>query len=212
MPVIQQELAYNGHKQCHALKYQFISCPDGLVFCSVLFPGHQHDSHIATNTKLVCWAQWNAKTEAGEQLYLFSNQAYGNSSAIITKFCGNIITSMEANFNYIMSKFRIQVEWAIGHILTQWLHFSVKCWQQTGLTPVGQDWLVGVLLCNAKTCMIGNQVSMRLGCDPPMLKDYFSSPQVRRATVSPNPSISQSGVNMQDITDNEEETLVEHVV
>ena len=176
MPVEQEELVYNGHKRCHALKYQFISCPDGLIFCSLPFEGRRHDAHIVTDTGLVQWAAQHAKNEQGEQLYLFGDPAYANSRAILTKFRGNIISSMQADFNYIMSKFRVQVEWAIGLIPNQWPRFSVKRRQQTGATPVGQDWLVGVLLFNAKTCLVGNQVSKRLRCDPPTLEEYFCSP------------------------------------
>lgn len=183
-----------------------------LVFCSNPFLSCWHDAHMAADMNLVAWAHWHAKTESSKQLYLFGDQAYGNSVAIITKFWGNIINSMQAEFNHIMSKFWIQVEWSISHITTQWLCFSMKQQQKTGLTPVGQDWLVSVMLNNAKTCLIGNQVSMRLGCMSLTLDEYFSNPRVTRSMVSPNPSIPQSRVNRQDMADNKEETLVEHVL
>ncbi|SPO23268.1 uncharacterized protein UTRI_01946 [Ustilago trichophora] len=211
-PMVQEELVYNGHKRLHALKYQFIALPDGMVFCSVPFVGRRHDAWIVAETKLVQWAERHAKNEDGEQLYLFGDQAYGVSQAILTKFRGNIISSYQADFNYIMSKYRVQVEWAIGMIPAQWPRFSVKRQQKTGASPVGQDWMVAVLLFNAKTCIVGNQISKHMGCNPPELHEYFTSTRIRRTWVSPDPELNGSGVNSQAAADNEEETLVEHVL
>ncbi|SOV07991.1 uncharacterized protein UDID_17254 [Ustilago sp. UG-2017a] len=157
LPRFWQETVYNGPKQCHALKYQFNSLPNGLIFCSMPYVDRRHDAYVVADTDLVGWARDNAKNEAGEQMYLYGDQAYGNSAAIVTAFGGNIISSMQDAFNHIMNKFRIQVEWPIGMIPRQWPRFSVKREQKTGLTPMGQDWLVGVLLFNAKTCLVGNQ-------------------------------------------------------
>ncbi|CCF50362.1 hypothetical protein NDA11_000178 [Ustilago hordei] len=212
MPVSQQETVYNGPKQCHALKYQFISLPNGLIFCSMPYVDRRHDAYVVADTDLVGWARDNAKNEAGEQMYLYGDQAYGNSAAIVTAFGENIISSMQDAFNHIMNKFRIQVEWSIGMIPRQWPRFSVEREQKTGLTPMRQDWLVGVLLFNAKTCLVGNQVSMRLHCSPPSLEEYFSNWRVRRTIVSPDSTLSQSEVPSQAMADNEDETLVENVL
>lgn len=181
-----------------------------LIFCLVPYAGHHHNAYIVNNTDLVGWAQQHAKNKAGKQMYLYGNQAYGNSDAIVTAFGGNIINSMKEAFNHIMNKFCIQVEWCNGYIPCQWPRFSVKREQKTGLTPVGQDWLVGVLLFNAKTCIVGNQVSKRMGCMPPSLEEYFSNRQVTRTMVSPDPILPQSGIPSQSMADNKDETLVEH--
>ena len=70
MPVLQQETVYNGHKQCHALKYQFISLPNELIFCLVPYAGCHHDAYVVNDTDLTGWAQQHAKNKAGEQMYL----------------------------------------------------------------------------------------------------------------------------------------------
>ena len=211
-PVVQEELVYNGHKRTHALKYQIIALPDGLMFCSEPFVGRRHDAWIVAETGLVDWAERHAKSEDGQQMYLYGDQAYSVSHAILTTFRGNIISSYRSDFNYLMGKYRVQVEWAIGMVPAQWPRFSVKRQQKSGASPIGQDWMVAVLLLNAKTCVVGNQIGKYMHCNPPELDQYFSSPRVRRTWVSPDPRQDKSGVNLQEEADDEEETMVEHVL
>lgn len=73
---IDQENSYNSHKQVHAVKWQFIVTPDGLLFLLGLFDGHWHNAHMVNESLLVLWAMEHARGEDGEQQYLYGDQAY----------------------------------------------------------------------------------------------------------------------------------------
>ena len=105
MPMIDQETSYNGHKQVHALKWQFITTPDGLLFVDGPFDGRNHDSHLVSKSMLVEWAVEHAKGEDGEQRYLYGDQAYGILPAIILPFRRNLVDREHKVFNYLMSKY-----------------------------------------------------------------------------------------------------------
>lgn len=123
MPMLDQQEVYNGHKRLHALKYQIIATPDGLLFSSEPYNGRHHDGHIVSELQLVRWADVSAKGLDGKQRYLYGNQAYGVSSAIISPFKGNLISSQEECMNHMLSKYRVTVEWGIGMISMQWPRF-----------------------------------------------------------------------------------------
>ena len=154
------------------------------------------------------WAVEHAKGEDGEQRYLCGDQAYDMLPAIISPFRRNLVDREHKVFNYLMSKYCTTVEWGIGMISMQWPRFQDKQYQRTGLTPVGTDWRVATLLWNVRTCLVGNQISMSMGCNPPMLEQYFSSPCVWEATVSPDPTVPKSGVNSQQHANDNKELMV----
>lgn len=209
---VDQQEAYNGHKCVHALKYQVIATPDRLLFCSRPFDGCRHDAHLANETLIAAWAEEHAKGQDGTERYLYGDQAYIVSSAVISPFRGNFIAAHEDLFNRVLSKYRTTVEWGIGMVSMQWPRFRDKQYQRTGLTPVGREWMVATLLWNAKTCLGGNQISMAMGCNPPTLAQYFSSPSVIMTTASPDPSQPDSGVNSLAHAEENEELMIEEML
>ena len=178
MPNINQQEAYNGHKRVHALKWQFVATPDGMLFLSCPFDGRRHNAHMVIETELVRWAERHAKGEEGQQRYLYGNQVYGVSPAIISLWKGNLADRNQELMNHMLSKYRTTVEWGIGMVSMQWPRFWDKQYQRTRLTLCGHDWMVATLLWNAKTCLVGNQIGMAMGCSPPLLENYFSSRRV----------------------------------
>lgn len=196
MPIINQEQSYSGHKRCHALKFQFVATPDGLLFVSPPQPGPRHDGYVLSELKLVQWAQEHARGIDGEPRYLYGDQSYSVSAAVIAPFKGNFITRNQMLTNHIMSKYRVTVEWGIGMISMQWSRFRDKLYQRTGLTPCGRDFLVGTLLRNALTSMHGgNQISYAMQCRPPSIGEYFSSSQVAFPMEARNPVQEQHDDN-----------------
>ena len=209
MPDIDQREAYNGHKRVHALKYQFVATPDGLLFTSVPFEGRRHDAHLVIETHLVDWAMQHAKGQDGGQRYLYGNQAYGVSPAIISPFKGNLITRNQELMNHVLSKYRTTVKWGIGMVSMHWARFRNKQYQRTGLTLCGRDWMVATLLWNARTCLGGNQISMSMQCSPPTIEEYFSSPRVVVSSVSPDPTVGSMGINSEEHAKGIEEVMVD---
>ena len=60
--------------------------------------------------------------------------------------------------------------------------------------------------------MIGNQISISMGCNPPTLEEYFSSPRVIVSMALPNPAENSSGINSPEHADNSDEVTVNEVV
>lgn len=142
MPILEQQEAYNGHKHLHALKYQLIAMPDGLLFCLEPFDGHRHDAHMVTQLSLVDWASVSAKGQDGEQHYLYGDRAYGISAASISPFCGNLILSCEECMNHVLSKYRVTIKWGDWHginavALFQRQTVSANCYAWQSGSPGG---------------------------------------------------------------------------
>ncbi len=209
MPDKGEKFTYNGHKRLHALKWQFISTPDGLIFLNGPYDGNRHDARMVIESLLVQWAEVNAKGEDGKQRYLYGNQAYGTSAAIISPFRGNLIDSRQEAFNRIMSKYRTTREWSIGMVSMQWRRLRDKQWQRMGLIQVGKDFAVSTILWNSRTCLVGNQISISMGCNPPTIEEYFAGPRVQQRFVLPDPTIPDRGINSETHTNSSDEAEIE---
>lgn len=72
-----------------------------------------------------------------------------------------------------MSQHHISVEWSIGTVLALFPRLDLKQSQRVLLGLIGRDYLIAVLLRNAKTCYSGSQTSHYYGLQPPTLQEYF---------------------------------------
>jgi len=89
------------------------------------------------------------------------------------------LTAEQEAFNVVMSKYRIVVAWGFACVLNQFTSGEWKRMQKTGLSPVGINYMVCVLLWNCQTCLQQrNQISDHFGnrVHPPTLETYLSLP------------------------------------
>lgn len=100
-PEEDQQTAYNGHKHLHALKFQIIAMPDGLVFTLEPYDGHWNDLGMFHESRLVNWAKVHAKGVSGKQRYLYGDQAYGEpqSNGASVRYVFNGIDSETSSIN-----------------------------------------------------------------------------------------------------------------
>lgn len=54
-PTVGQEAVYNGWKHFHALKYQIISTPDGLIFAQGPWDGSENDWSVWKKSEVAEW-------------------------------------------------------------------------------------------------------------------------------------------------------------
>ncbi|PWY97768.1 hypothetical protein BCV70DRAFT_166387 [Testicularia cyperi] len=172
-PTRGQEAVYNGWKHFHALKYQIISTPDGLIFAQGPWDGSENDWSVWKKSGVAEWLQMASQQENNKQLFLFGDKGYHLDSNLIVPYKGNNITAEQTHFNVIMSKYRITVEWAIGSVGVLFPRLNNRQQQKFLLTPVASDYLVGIILCNALSCLKGNTTSQYFELDPPSLEMYF---------------------------------------
>ena len=77
------------------------------------------------------------------------------------------------DYNESMSAVRIAVEWLFGDITNSFKFLDYKKNLKIGLSSVGKMYVVSALLCNAITCLYGNETSDYFGIEPPTLEQYF---------------------------------------
>ena len=154
-----QKECYNGHKRTHALKYQSIVTPNGLIV-NLFGPieGRRHDAFLLSESKVLHYLQTLNQGET-EPLCLYGDPAYPLRPELQAPFKGSSLTSQQALFNKQMSMSRITVEWAFGKVISLFAFVDFKKNQRLFLQPVGKHFKVAVLLTNVHTCLNGSQVS-----------------------------------------------------
>ncbi|KAE8217762.1 hypothetical protein CF319_g8221 [Tilletia indica] len=167
-----QRSFYNGHKRTHAIKFQFLTTPDGLVWVDGPFRGPRHDSTMLKSTRLHQWLEDHSMRPNGRKLYIFADKGYAARGQLMVPYKGNT-TDAQRRYNVAMSRIRVEVEHAIGWVTKTFPRFESKRSQRILLSPLGKEYKVAIILVNALSCLSGNQTSVRIGCDPPSLESYF---------------------------------------
>jgi hypothetical protein len=183
-PIFGQRAVYSGHKKFHALKFQALMVPCGLI--AHLFgpwEGRRSDNFLLRMSGLLDKCSRHAVCPGTDEntplidrhFQIYGDAAYALSPVLISPFSGPGERSQEEkDFNAAMSGVRIEVEHGFAVVLGCWP--GLRCfWKHRPFSsPVGRYYRVGVLLTNARTCIRGgNQVSDYFGCVPPTLIEYF---------------------------------------
>jgi len=176
-PEIFQAVVYNGKDKTHALKYQVVCTPDGImrhVYGPVC--GSRHDQHMVHASKVLQWITSHGRCATGEAFVCYADAGYALAPGLMRPFADDSINIQHKAFNEVMSSVRICVEWEFGDIVTQWAHVNYKRNQliANGSRP-GQQYIVAALLTNCRNCLRPGQTSRYFGCPPPPLEDYIAS-------------------------------------
>jgi hypothetical protein len=176
-PEIFQAVVYNGKDKTHALKYQVVCTPDGMmrhVYGPVC--GSRHDQHMVHASKVLQWITSHGRCATGEAFVCYADAGYALAPGLMRPFADDSINIQHKAFNEVMSSVRICVEWEFGDIVTQWAHVNYKRNQliANGSRP-GQQYIVAALLTNCRNCLRPGQTSRYFGCPPPPLEDYIAS-------------------------------------
>ncbi|KAL3190188.1 hypothetical protein MRX96_020497 [Rhipicephalus microplus] len=100
-PTRNQKVYFSGHKRVHALKYQAIMCPNGII-CQLdgSYPGSKHDSgnfgNSAAYTKLQNLVQ-------GHDYCIYGDPAYPLRPLLLKPYGGALLTPEQLAFNKAMS-------------------------------------------------------------------------------------------------------------
>lgn len=174
-PSRNQRIVFNGHKRVHALKYQSIVLPNGII-ANMFGPieGRRHDAGLLRESCLYDQLERHMTTPAGDAYVLYGDPAYPLSTFIITPYHGRVISAQQALFNKKMSAVRTCVEWAFGKILSLFSFLDYKKNQKLYLQPVGKYFLVASILTNCHTCLYGSETGMYFGLEPPTLQEYLA--------------------------------------
>lgn len=168
-PTKYQRMVFNGHKRVHALKFQSMIFPNGLI-AHLYGPmcGRRHDCALLRESGLMPLFYARAPN-----FTLYGDKGYPIQQSLIAPYRGIGLTQQQENFNREMSKIRTSVEWGFGKILTYFAFLDFKKNQKILLQPVGKQYLLGGLLTNCHTCLYSSVCSDYFQCSPPTLEAYL---------------------------------------
>jgi hypothetical protein len=173
---------YNGKDRVHALKYQIVSTPDGMIrHLDGPWPGRRHDQHMVTSAPtqqgipvLQNWLLQHPRTPYGTAYFIYADAGYSTAPCIETPWPDGAFNLQHEAYNQAMAASRIAVEWEFGHILFYWAAHHFKP-QQKVMTEqgIGQVYTVSALLTNFYNCLHPSKTSTYFGVSPPSLRDYM---------------------------------------
>ena len=154
-PGTNQRVVYNGHKRVHALKFQSLALPNGLIG-NMYGPleGRRHDCFLLQLSNLLPKLQQYAFNSRGEVLCIYGDPTYPLRIQLQAPF-RNPVRQLEKDFNSMMSKVRVSVEWLFGNISSWFAFLDFKKNLKLNLSAVGKMYLVCALLTNARTSCMG---------------------------------------------------------
>lgn len=174
-PGQNQQVMYNGHKRIHALKYQSVTAPNGLI-AHLYGPveGRRHDAYMLRESGLLDELEARSHDPQGNVLCIYGDPAYPLRPQLQAPFPTINMTAEQEAFNAAMSRVRISVEWVFGNIINYFKYTDFSKSQRMLLSPCGKAYIVSGLLSNAHTCLYKNITSQYFDLTPPSLEEYFN--------------------------------------
>lgn len=173
-PVRFQKVTYNGHKRIHALKFQSIVTPDGMI-ANLYGPmeGRRHDCALLKESGIQeAFENANWLDRDGAPFAIYGDPAYPVRDWVLAPF-RNAQNPQEVLFNKCMSSVRECVEWQFGKLLRYFAFLDFRKNLKVFLQPVGKMYIIGAFLTNCHTCLYGSQTSNFFELDPPTIEDYL---------------------------------------
>lgn len=170
-----QRSLYNGHKRVHAIKFQSVVAPNGLI-ANLYGPveGRRHDSGMLADSGLLPQLQLHSRSPLGNPLCIYGDIGYLLRPQLQTPFRGLHLTPLQQQFNTSMSAVRSSVVWVFGDIINYFSFLDFKKNLKIGLSAVGKMYIVCALLTNARTCLYPTSTSTFFNLGTPSLQEYFS--------------------------------------
>lgn len=174
---------YNGKDRVHALKYQIVSTPDGMIrHIDGPWPGRRHDQHMVTSAPSLAgmpvlqdWLLKQPRTPYGTAYFIYADAGYSKLPGIEVPWPDGAFNLEHEAYNQAMAASRIAVEWEFGHILFYWAAHHFKP-QQKVLSEqgVGQMYTVSALLTNIYNCLHPSKTCKYFRTSPPSLRAYIT--------------------------------------
>ena len=169
-----QRVLYNGHKKVHAIKFQSIATPCGMI-ANLYGPveGKRHDSSMLAQSGVLDKLERCSFNTQGNIMCIYGDPAYPIRPHLQVPFRGAMVTEMQRQWNKSMSQVRVSVEWMFGDIINYFKFLDFKKNLKVRLSAVGKMYLVCALLENARSSLYGTLTSNYFGVDPPTIQEYF---------------------------------------
>ncbi|EGZ14871.1 hypothetical protein PHYSODRAFT_506036, partial [Phytophthora sojae] len=170
---IEQRAMYNGHKRSHAVKFQAVTTPDGII-AHMFGPaqGRAHDLTLLEDSDL---ENIIGRDQRFHGYLLYGDPAYGQADVFASPFDKVGATREEIEVNRSLSKVRISVEWMFGKIIGEWAMLDFKRKMSIGNVPVGTLYEVAAIFANCVTiARHQNIINSYFDVRPPSFEKYFA--------------------------------------
>ena len=163
----------NGHKRVHAIKFQSVTAPNGLIaYLYGPVEGRSHDNGMLAMSGLLQQLEQHSFAPDGQALCIYGDPAYPLRLHLQCPFARRAaLTEEQQAYNESMSRVRVSVEWVFGDIVNYFKFTDFKKDLKIGLSSVGKIYMVCALLRNALTCLHGNNTSRFSDVQPPALNE-----------------------------------------
>ncbi|KAJ8915674.1 hypothetical protein NQ315_000606 [Exocentrus adspersus] len=210
-PILNQENYYSGHKRFHALKYQSVVSPDGIIInLQGPYPGRRHDAAILRESNFHEQLEQHAVFPNGHSFVVYGDSAYGIRELLLypfpnTEHVQDEERGAQQNFNYFMSVVRQSVEWGFAKIIRDFSFLDFKKNQKLLLQDLGVMYKTGALLTNCLCCYLcclyGSESSQYFQVESPSLETYLIvMGNLARFTVSIHSTQSSVEIRNNDST------------
>ena len=180
-PTYLQAAVYNGKDRVHAIKYQALVTPDGMLQqLAGPWPGSRHDMHMLHQSQLRAFVRSLPARGDGTSFVVYADQGYAESAEVETPYFDGAANAVHEGINQAMASSRIAVEWAFGDIVALWASLDMKRTQQLlSQRKIAQVYLVAGLLTNFMNCFHPNKGSQYFRVAPPTFEEYVVALKVR---------------------------------
>lgn len=167
-------VVYNGHKRKHALKFQAVNSPDGLIqHVAGPIEGRRHDWTLYIRSGLEENLPEVLEID-GVRYRIYGDSGYSRRWFMEVPFQGSSLSAAQMAFNTAMAKVRITVEWVFKEVKMYFATLDFKRKLKIYESPIGLLYLSSMLLCNFRNCIYPNQVSKYFNVRPPTLEEYVN--------------------------------------
>ena len=144
-PEHDQRAVYNDHKRVHAIKFQSVVTPNGMI--AYLYEGRRHDSKMLAMSGLLEQLEQHSFSPSGQALCIYGDAAYPHHLHLQCPFVRRAaLTHVEQAFNQSMSQVQVSVEWVFGDIVKYLKFVDFKKNLKIGLSSVGKFYVVNSML------------------------------------------------------------------
>ena len=174
-PNKNQKMLYNGHKKVHALRFQSVVAPNGLVanFYGPLEWKH-HDSGMLAMSGLLDVLRRYCLSPYDHALCTYGDPGCLLRPCLQAPFRGVVLTFDQQAWTKSMEKVGVSVEWIFGDIINYFKFLDFKKDLKIGLSSVSKMYVFCALLHNPRTILYRNATSQNFDVNPPTLGVYFT--------------------------------------
>jgi nuclease HARBI1 len=171
-PGVNQDVVYNGYKKFHALKYQIVMGPEGVIIAL-------HGPDVGRDPDVTCLVNSGLLDDMadvcatlGQHYVFYADRGYPLDPHMLVAFTGPALTAAQLAWNAAMNRERTS-EWGYGKPLALWGMLNLATQQKLLLMPIAQHYMVAIILTNCHTACYGSVVTSYFDSTPPSLESYM---------------------------------------